>query len=127
MILYKVVSVGGKHTDFSGKFFSARIFDYGSPESRMFAVEYKVGEMVSAKYPGTKLFAFDSLPAAQNFSLCPEQIFKAEGTGISRPVQIVERGSLKKYYDDDFSFDGQLTQPPVGTVLCESIELIKRV
>ncbi len=125
MIVYKVVTVGQLYTD-SERFFSARIIGHSS-ESRLFTVEYRVGKTVSAKYPGTKLFAFRTVEDAIFFTTAREVVFKAEASDVSVPKTIVYCGSLEAYYQDNFDDDIELRAPPEGTLLCGTIKLIEKV
>ncbi len=135
--VYKVVSQYGK------RLFSARVFLPGTIDSednadyhferdvKMFAVEYKVGEIVWPIYPGTKLFAFSSYSAAQAFAcLATDRIFRSE---TSEELTTCPRrglgifGRLKEFYEKTEDPLGPFGVAPNMTVFCKNIKLLELI
>lgn len=127
MIYYKVVDeLAYSYLSFSHSLLPSR-----------YIIGYKIGEWVKGPY-GTKLFVFDNLIGARKFSrLECSVIFACEvtnplvvGFGIVPFPLNKSQPNIDKYWEKFHNIEEynlKLIAPPQGTVLVDSVKLLKKV
>lgn len=90
---------------------------------------YKVGEVTKPTFG--KLFAFSTLKQATSYAGGFKHIFRAKATGVTKATKdILHSNTTDDVYRNYWEGKGVKADkqvPPNGTVLCDTIELVKEI